>query len=40
VSCHSAAKIVERMTGAAKDVVVYYVPQLGGKAEKREMGSL
>jgi hypothetical protein len=23
VSCHSAAKIVERMTGAAKDVVVY-----------------
>lgn len=40
MSCHLAARIVELVMGAAKDVVVYDVPQLGGKAEKREMGSL
>jgi hypothetical protein len=31
--------MVELVMGVAKDVVVYGVPQLGGKAEKREMRS-
>jgi hypothetical protein len=39
VSCRSAARIVDRMMGAAEDVVIYGVPQLGRKAEKREMRS-